>query len=51
MSLPLFERSRGCFIAAHAWVVGPACRIIGEVMDSMARYRNIEPGEEFEGYE
>ncbi len=36
---------------SHAWVMEPVSRIIGEVMGSMARYRNIKPGEEFEGYE
>jgi arylsulfatase A-like enzyme len=36
---------------SHAWVMEPVTKIIAEVTGSMARYRNIKPGEEFEGYE
>jgi arylsulfatase len=35
---------------AHTWVMEPVSKIIAEVMASMATYRNIKPGEEFEGY-
>jgi len=35
----------------HAWVMGPVMKILTEVQGSMQEYRNIKPGEEFEGYE
>ena len=36
---------------AHAWVMGPVSKIIGELQQSMAQFRNIRPGEDFKGYE
>jgi arylsulfatase A-like enzyme len=35
---------------AHAWVMEPVTKILGQLRGSMATYRNIRPGEEFEGY-
>jgi hypothetical protein len=32
------------------WVVAPAAQRIGSFMKSTAKYPNIKPGEEFEGY-
>jgi arylsulfatase len=36
---------------SHSWVYGPMGTILSEKTRSMARYPNIKPGEEFEGYE
>jgi arylsulfatase len=36
---------------AHAWVMEPVSRILGGIHQSMAKYRNIKPGEAFKGYE
>jgi len=36
---------------AHAWVMGPVMKILGGLHNSMAKYRNIKPGEDFKGYE
>ncbi len=35
---------------AHAWVMSPVSKILADLQASMARYRNIKPGEDFEGY-
>jgi len=35
----------------HAWVMGPVTKILAEVKGSMQEYPNIEPGQDFEGYE
>jgi arylsulfatase A-like enzyme len=35
---------------AHGWIMEPVMKILGELHGSMAKYRNIRPGEEFEGY-
>jgi arylsulfatase A-like enzyme len=35
---------------AHAWVMGPVMKILGELQGSMAQYPNIKPGEDFKGY-
>jgi arylsulfatase A-like enzyme len=35
---------------AHAWVMEPVSKILGALQASMAEFRNIKPGEEFEGY-
>ena len=36
---------------AHAWVLSPVTNILTEIATSMARFPNIKPGEEFDGYE
>jgi len=36
---------------AHAWVMEPVSKILGSLQSSMAKFRNIKPGEEFEGYQ
>jgi hypothetical protein len=33
-----------------AWVVGPVAARLGALEQSMAKYPNIKPGEEFAGY-
>jgi len=33
-----------------AWVVGPVAQRLGALQQSMARYQNIAPGQEFTGY-
>jgi arylsulfatase len=35
---------------AHARVMGPVTRILADLAASMAEYPNIEPGQDFEGY-
>lgn len=35
---------------SHAWVMEPISKILSELSASMAEYRNIRPGEEFQGY-
>jgi arylsulfatase A-like enzyme len=35
---------------AHAWVMEPVSKILGSLQASMVKFRNIKPGEEFEGY-
>ena len=35
---------------AHAWVMGPVSKILGELAASMAQYPNIRPGQDFDGY-
>ena len=35
---------------AHAWVMGPVTTILTDLAKSMAEYPNIQPGQEFEGY-
>jgi arylsulfatase A-like enzyme len=36
---------------AHAWVMEPVSKILGSLQASMVKFRNIKPGEEFEGYQ
>ena len=33
-----------------AWVLGPVSQRVGALMQSMAQYPNVKPGEEFTGY-
>jgi len=35
----------------HAWVMGPVMKILGELQVSMKEYPNIQPGQDFDGYE
>jgi arylsulfatase A-like enzyme len=35
----------------HAWVMGPIMSILTEVQTSMVEYPNIQPGQDFKGYE
>ena len=35
---------------AHAWVMAPVTKILGNLAKSMKTYRNIRPGEDFKGY-
>ena len=35
----------------HAWVMGPVMGILTETQKSMVQYPNINPGEDFKGYE
>jgi len=35
---------------AHTWIMEPVSKILGSLQASMVKYRNIKPGEEFEGY-
>lgn len=35
---------------SHSWVMAPVMKLLGEMQNSMARYPNIAPGAEFEGY-
>ncbi len=35
---------------AHAWVMEPVTKILADIAQSMARYPNISPGQEFKGY-
>lgn len=35
----------------HAWIYTPMRRILGEKAESMRKYPNIKPGEEFKGYQ
>jgi len=35
----------------HAWVMGPVMKILGELQGSMMEYPNIQPGQDFHGYE
>jgi len=35
---------------AHTWIMEPISKILSELQASMATYRNIRPGEEFQGY-
>jgi arylsulfatase len=36
---------------AHAWVMSPVSKILGELQKSMKRYPNIRPGQDFDGYQ
>ena len=36
---------------SHSWVYGPMAKLLGEKGGSMKVYPNIQPGQEFEGYE
>ena len=36
---------------SHAWVMTPITKILADLQASMAKYPNIKPGEDFEGYE
>ncbi|HUV13768.1 MAG TPA: hypothetical protein VMY18_08985, partial [Acidobacteriota bacterium] len=36
---------------AHAWVMGPVTKILGDLQASMAKSPNIKPGQDFKGYE
>jgi len=36
---------------SHSWVYGPMAKILGEKAASMKAHPNIQPGQEFEGYE
>jgi len=35
----------------HAWVMGPVMKILGRLQSSMKEYPNIQPGQDFDGYE
>ena len=35
----------------HGWVMEPIMKIVGGIQASMAKFRNIKPGEEFKGYD
>ena len=35
---------------AHAWVMSPVSKILTDTAISMAQFRNIKPGEDFQGY-
>ncbi len=35
----------------HAWVMSPVMKILGKLQDSMVKYPNIKPGQEFSGYQ
>ncbi len=35
---------------AHTWIMEPVSKILSALQASMVKYRNIKPGEEFEGY-
>lgn len=35
---------------AHTWIMEPVSKILGELQESMAKYPNIKPGQEFDGY-
>jgi arylsulfatase len=35
---------------AHTWIMEPISKILGELQESMVKYPNIKPGEEFKGY-
>ena len=35
---------------AHTWVMEPVARILSSLQASMVKFRNLSPGEEFEGY-
>jgi arylsulfatase A-like enzyme len=35
---------------AHAWVMGPVTKILGELDVSIKKYPNIQPGQDFTGY-
>jgi arylsulfatase len=35
---------------AHAWVMGPVTKILADLTESMQKYRNIRPGQDFKGY-
>lgn len=35
---------------AHAWVMGPVTKILATLQESMQKYPNIKPGQDFEGY-
>jgi hypothetical protein len=41
----LIEKRLDC-----AWVFSPVAQRLGELQQSVARYPNIKPGEEFTGY-
>jgi arylsulfatase len=36
---------------AHAWVMGPVSKVLAGLAASMQGYPNIEPGQDFRGYE
>ena len=36
---------------AHAWVMGPVTTILTDLTNSMAEYPNINPGQDFNGYQ
>ena len=36
---------------SHSWVYGPMAKLLGEKAASMKAYPNIQPGQEFDGYE
>jgi arylsulfatase A-like enzyme len=36
---------------AHAWVMAPVSKILGGLANSMQKYPNIKPGQDFKGYE
>lgn len=36
---------------AHAWVMSPVSKILAELGQSMAKYPNLRPGQDFKGYE
>ncbi|MDG1898039.1 MAG: hypothetical protein P8J37_24315 [Fuerstiella sp.] len=36
---------------AHAWVMSPVTKLLVELQQSMARYPNVRPGQNFKGYD
>lgn len=36
---------------AHAWVMSPVTKILTELQASMVEYPNIQPGQDFNGYD
>jgi arylsulfatase len=36
---------------SHAWVMTPVTKILGDLAASMVEYPNIQPGQEFDGYD
>ena len=36
---------------SYSWVYGPMAKLLGEKAVSMKEYPNIQPGQDFEGYE
>jgi len=35
---------------AHAWVMGPVAKILGELNASIQKHPNVRPGQNFTGY-
>ncbi len=36
---------------AHAWVMQPVTKILTDLKKSMGKYQNIQPGQDFRGYQ